>query len=274
MSRKLNYIPRINSYEYIRKEMYRDLQYRLGDRMRRTSLGRPLYERMNVQVITTQECPYNCPFCIERKNPMEGQQDFDKQVSSLVEVLREHRNARVTITGGEPSLYPEHVRALSDAYKANSNNVFLSINTAGFDDSITGLGHINLSVNKYVRPDISLFHGCTYQTVFNDEEMTLQNIREVILNTPHADSFSFRFISSLEKHDYDVSIWNSLQDSDDVKISTFRIGDFFVYATFDFCGKHARVTLGDMNQQRQNNYADGYSNIIIHPSGEIRTNWR
>lgn len=36
----------------------------------------------------------------------------------------------------------------------------------------------------------------------------------------------------------------------------------------------ARLTLGDMWQQRNNDYKDGYSNIIIHPDGTIGTNWR
>ena len=40
------------------------------------------------------------------------------------------------------------------------------------------------------------------------------------------------------------------------------------------CMQHARVTLGDMWQQRHNNYGDGYSNIIIHPDGRVSTNWR
>ncbi len=47
-----------------------------------------------------------------------------------------------------------------------------------------------------------------------------------------------------------------------------------MYATFNYAGKHARVTLGDMWQQQHNNYEDGYSNIIIHPDGHVVTNWK
>ena len=67
---------------------------------------------------------------------------------------------------------------------------------------------------------------------------------------------------------------NDLQNDAEIDVHTFRIGDFFVYATFDYAGKHARVTLGDMWQQRHNDYGDGYSNIIIHPDGRITTNWK
>ena len=73
MSEKMKYIPHINSYEDIRNEMNNDLQYRLNSRKERTSLGVPLYYRINVQIITTQECPYSCPFCLERQNPMTGE---------------------------------------------------------------------------------------------------------------------------------------------------------------------------------------------------------
>ena len=52
MSSKMNQIPFLSSYEDVRAEMNRDLQYRLNSRTARTSLGRPLYYRINVQMIT------------------------------------------------------------------------------------------------------------------------------------------------------------------------------------------------------------------------------
>lgn len=274
MSRKLNFIPHIPNYDYIRDQMKTDLEYRLSDRHRKTSLGRPLYERINVQVIMTHECPYHCPFCLERKNPMQGSQNIYEQVLSLIQVLKEHQQARVTITGGEPSLYPDYVRHLADTYRLWSDNVFLAINTAGYDNSIGDMGHINLSVNDYVHPDVKKFPGCTYQTVLTDDKMSIANLKKIMSSNPDAGSFSFRFLSGLEKKDYDVSIWNDLQNDPEVEVKTFRIGDFFVYCTFNWNGHHARVTLGDMFQQQHNNYQDGYSNIIIHPDGKIGTNWR
>lgn len=114
MSSKLHKIPHFNSYDDIRAEMQNDLQYRLANRTDKTSLGRPLYYRINVQLILTQECPYNCPFCLERKNPMQGDNNFKAQIESLKKILSEHPNARLTITGGEPGLYPNHVSELID----------------------------------------------------------------------------------------------------------------------------------------------------------------
>ena len=226
MSRKLSFIPHVPDYAYIREQMENDLQYRLKNRKRKTSLGRPLYERINVQLITTQECPYCCPFCMERKNPMTGIFEPQKQLTALKSVLEEHPNARLTITGGEPSLYPEHIRDLVDVFKENSNGVFVTINTAGYNPEINGLAHINLSVNAYVRPDPARFPGCTYQTVLSESDMTIDKIKEIMCSNGGANNFSFRFLSGLEKHDYDVSIWNELQNDEEIEVSTFRIGDF------------------------------------------------
>ena len=180
MSRKLSFIPYIPNYEFIKEQMQEDLKYRLTDRKRLTSLGRPLYERINVQIVMTQECPYNCPFCMERKNPMTGLFDAEQQILSLKKVLKEHPNARLTITGGEPGLYPEHVKKLVDVFKQNSNNVFVCINTAGYSTELNGIAHINLSVNDYVKPDYREFPDCTYQTVLIGNEMNISNIKKII----------------------------------------------------------------------------------------------
>lgn len=270
MSSKMTVIPFIHSYADIRIEMNNDLQYRLQNRMQRTSLGRPLYYRINVQLIMTQECPYSCPFCLERQHPMSGNNDFMEQLESLKRVLSEHPDARLTITGGEPGLYPDHVADIVDTFKQYSNNVFCSINTSGFSKDLNGLAKINLSRNDFVHEDPSKFPGCTVQTIMGAP--TIQEIKKYM--EMDAENFSFRFLSGLGNKDYPVDVWNELQNDEEVDVHTFRIGDFFVYATFDYNGKHARVTLGDMWQQQHNDYGDGYSNIIIHPDGVVSTNWR
>lgn len=272
MSRKLNFIPNFESYDWIRNQMNEDLKYRLESRNKTTSFGRPLYERINVQIIMTQECPYRCPFCLERQHPMAGNNNFKNQIESLKKILDEHPNARLTITGGEPTLYLEQVRKIADTFNSFSNKIFLSLNTAGYDSNVVDIiDNINLSFNDYVHPDIKQFPNATFQTVLNNGRMDWKNISEIIENT-NMDKFSFRFLSGLNKSDYPIDIWKDIQEN--AEVHTFRVGDFFVYATFDYKGKHARITLGDMYQQTHNNYENGYSNIIIHPDGRIGTNWR
>lgn len=274
MTRKLNFIPDIPNYEWVRNQMEKDLEYRLSTRMDKTLLGRPLYYRINVQIILTQECPYNCPFCIERKNPMKGQFDSKKQKESLLYILKEHPDARLTITGGEPGLYPEYVAELVDIYKKNSNQKFVSINTSGYSKKLANIAHVNLSINDYVKPNPKDFPGCTLQTVFEDKKMTIANIKEFMDEHKDVSLFSFRYISDTAKHDYNIEVFQEIKEDKDIQINTFRIGDFFVYLTFNYKGKHGRITLGDMYQQKQNDYKNGYSNIIIHPDGKIGVNWK
>lgn len=272
MSRKLSFIPPIPNYEWMRQQMQEDLKYRLETRKERTSLGRPLYYRINVQIIMTQECPYHCPFCLERQHPMKGCFQASAQKEALKQILKEHPNARLSITDGEPGLYPDHVKDLVDIYKTYSNQTFVSINTSGYDPIIHDMAHINLSINDYVKPNPHLFPNATIQTVLTDEQMNLTFIKNYMLRYPN-HQYSFRYLSGLDKHDYDIHIFNELQNDPEITIHTFRIGDFFVYATFDYQGVHARITLGDMYQQTHNDYQDGYSNIIIHPDGRIGINW-
>lgn len=279
MSRKLDFVPFIKDYSWIRNQMDEDLKYRLSNRLTKTSLGRPLYERINVQLILTRECPYRCPFCVERQNPMMGKNDFDKQITSLLGVLNEHPNARLTITGGEPCLYIEHVRNIVNLYKNNSNGVFVSVNTTGCDERIYDIEgvKINLSVNDFVNntDKVRFSDRICYQTILDNNRMNKDNIISIMTDNDKFDNFSFRFLSNCDTDtDYSVNIWNDIQSDDRFKIGNFRIGDFFTYLTFDYGTKHGRITLGDMFHQIHNDYKDGYSNIIIHPNGEVKTNWK
>lgn len=279
MSRKLDFVPKLNSYKDVLDEMDNDFNYRMDSRLEETFLGRPLYERINLQIVMTQECPYKCPFCLERKHPMKGHNDFEAQLKSLKKVLLAHPNARLTLTGGEPSLYINHVKDIYNTYKQLSNNVFMSINTTLYDKDILSVGEgdiiFNISVNDYVKPDLSLFNDkCCYQTILDNEHMTVSNIKKIMDEHIDINNYSFRFLTELGKSDYSIDIFNDIQNDEDFKVKTFRIGDFFVYLTFEYKGNRGRITLGDMNVQMNRDYKYGYSNIIIHPDGHISTNWK
>lgn len=285
MSCKLSFIPEIKDYDYIRQEMNKDLEYRLENRTDKTMYGRPLYKNINVQIITTHECQFNCPFCMERQNPMEGWQNFAAQAASLYNVLMIHPDARITVTGGEPLLYSHHVNTLYNIYKNYSNRNAFYVNTTGFGNTVYGQSlnrdiPLNISVNNHLPPlDLKYFRNrITVQTVMDDEKMHLDYLRKwALAHNNRLAAFSFRFLSGLDKHDYSVDIWNELRQDLYIKCVTFRIGDFFVYCNYydEALATFCRVTLGDMWQQQHNDYKDGaYSNLIIHPDGSIGQNWK
>lgn len=98
---------------------------------------------------------------------------------------------------------------------------------------------MNVSVNDYVKPDNGSFmwNKSTLQTVVKDENMRLSHLRDWIKsveedNKCHPFSYSFRFLSGLDCKDYPVEIWNELRCDPDIEISSFRIGDFFVYCNY------------------------------------------
>lgn len=159
MSSKLHKIPHFNTYDDIRVEMQNDLQYRLANRTDETSLGRPLYYRINVQLILTQECPYNCPFCLERKNPMQGENDFTAQIESLKKILSEHPNARLTITGGgtqQIKVCESQIVAMrgrnpdnpSDRTTGSPTEQRLEVNMQGTSNCLTSVQKDNLLLEK------------------------------------------------------------------------------------------------------------------------------
>ena len=290
MSSKLNYIPKITSYNDIRDEMNRDLEWRLSNRKKKTLYGRPLYYNMNVQIIITHECLFECSFCMERQNPMGGKADFAAQAASLYNVLQLHPTARVSVTGGEPLLYPYHINKLYEIYLHYGKQKFFVVNTTGYDatkaEKVLSSIPFNVSVNDSVQYDERIIpypRRLTLQTIVKDEYMRLSYLRDWIrqkeVETQESScEYSFRFLSGLGGKDYSIDIWNDLRWDPKIRIDSFRIGDFFVYCNyFDYeLNRTCRITLGDMYQQKCNlkKYGDAYSNIIIHPEGKIGVDWQ
>lgn len=278
MSRKLSCIPnKFNNYSAVLEEMENDFQYRFSDRQRLTSFGRPLYERINLQMVITQACPFNCSFCLERQNPQGAVNNFNEQIKSLKKILIEHPNARLSITGGEPMLYPEHVRKIISI--AKSTATFISLNTTGklsIPKDIQEQCHLNISDNSEVHSDLSLFENnknVTIQTIFSSEDMTLENIKKYMNNHSNHKNFSFRYLTTIGENNYNVNILNEIRNDSEIILHTFRIGDFFMYVTAMYNKQHFRITLGDMTLQQNREYKNTYSNLIINAEGEIQKNW-
>lgn len=272
MTRKLDFIPDFESYEDVRKLMDEDFEYRFEDRKRETALGRPLYERINVQAVITQACPFKCSFCLERVNPQGAKNAFKKQLEALSRILEEHPNLRLTITGGEPGLYPKHVKKLVEMAKPTAE--FISVNSTGYRDGVRDVGcAVNISDNAEVHPELDSWKDACIQTIFSNPMMTLDNVKSYMDNHPEHTQFSFRYLTDINISEYNIDILKEMKEDPDIKVGTFRVGDFFMYCTANYNGAHFRITLGDMKIQQDREYKGTYSNIIITPEGEIKLNW-
>ena len=278
MSRKLSCIPnKFNNYNAVLDEMENDFQYRFTNRQRSTSFGRPLYERINLQMVITQACPFKCSFCLERQNPQGAVNNFNEQIKSLKKILAEHPNARVSITGGEPLLYPEHIKNIISLVKDTAT--FVSLNTTGklpIPQDIKEQCHLNISDNSEIHSDLSPFENnenVTVQTIFSSENMTLKNIKNYMDMHPNHKNFSFRYLTTIGENDYNINILNEIRNNSEIDLHTFRIGDFFMYVTAMYKNQHFRITLGDMTLQQNREYKNTYSNLIINAEGEIQKNW-
>ncbi len=273
MSKKLNYIPDYKNYQEILKEMDEDFDYRFNTRREETIFGRPLYYNINVQMVITQACPFNCSFCIEKINPTGDKANFPKQLESLKKILEVHDNIRLTITGGEPGLYVDHIDDIKSLLDEYNKTLFACINSTGYNNNIKGTGFsLNISDNNEVSVDKTAYPDACLQTIFEDKDMTVKNIKKYMDENIQKE-FSFRFLTEMDKSDYDIKIFNEIKDDKDIKLKVFRVGDFFVYLTGIYKGNKFRITLGDMKTQHNRNYNGTYSNIIITPNGEIKTNW-
>jgi len=276
MTRKLDFIPNYKTYKDVKKDMDEDFKYRYLSRNRTTIFGRPLYERINVQMVITQACPFKCSFCLERQYPQGADkfQNFEQQLKSLDLILKEHPNARITITGGEPGLYPKHVKAICDKAK---DVTFVSVNTTGCNEKLKKIGcHINISHNSEVQLDLSLWENLdnvTLQTIFSNKDMTIENMLNYMDDHPNYKNFSFRYLTDINISEYNISIFDEIKNNKNIELKTFRVGDFFVYLIGNYNGKHFRITLGDMKKQIDRHYDGTYSNIIVLPNGNIQTNW-
>lgn len=55
-----------------------------------------------------------------------------------------------------------------------------NLDDLAYDVLMDKYGHVNLSVNPYVKPELASFKDFTYQTVLQDDEMTIENIKRIV----------------------------------------------------------------------------------------------
>ena len=251
-----------------------------------------LYRRLNVQLVTTNKCPFNCPFCIEKVNPSAAENRDEKaQLVSLIRIIdvlqKNGMEPTVSITGGEPTLFPVflgEVKTLLTEAKIAHN-----LNTALGDP--VGFERVNLSVHSqnYVRnarifgmPRTRYWDSlpqATIQSVIGPEMDSSDKIRSFLYNFPNK-RFSMRFPTRTEQCEpFD---WKPLFDSlsQDSKFSFVqqKIGDYYFYEEWKFGDKLIHLSYSDLVQlskykEKEELEKNFVRAIVILPDGTVKFDW-
>ena len=259
-----------------------------------------LYRRLNVQLLVTKRCPFHCPFCIERENPVGGKNEQEElQIVNLIKVLKSMKESglepTVSITGGEPMLKPAFVGTVIDIL--DGMNVLYNINTSGYignEDVIAVLKkakRINLSVHSADAKNNAMifdrvperywldpiFENATIQKVFNSEsECELSAVTGFVHNFPQK-RFSLRFPT----YDVDVDtlewkrLFRSLEDNCQNNFIQQKVGDYYWYEDWSCAEKHLHLSFSSLKQLRRNQEQDRdfVRAVIIEPNGDIKYDW-
>lgn len=259
-----------------------------------------LYKRLNIQLLVTKRCPFNCSFCIEKENPIGGSDEQESlQFNNLNKILLSMEVAGLTptvsITGGEPMLKPEFVNKTTQLL--DNLNVPYNINTSGYIGSeearvvLCKAKRTNLSVHSFNavensvifgrKPERywldSVFNKSTIQKVFTtNEECHLPFVKHFIHNF-NQDRFSFRFPT--EDLNIDTLEWKylfkELENDKDCSFIQQKIGDYYWYEDWLINEKHVHISFSSLKQlvRNQNQESDFVRAVIVEPNGTIKYDW-
>ena len=260
-----------------------------------------LYKNINVQVVMTKACPFDCPFCVEKVNPISpaaGTAPVDGKKGLILRLCqslyKSGCNPTFSITGGEPMLYPqdsiEIQKFICDlGYKVN-------INTCGIvtDKNIMdNFERINLSVHdSNPLKNSKIFGGMRekYWEEFDPNTTTIQKVLNLpctgmdlgtfILHLPKFKRFSFRLpTQSLDEKNWD---WTKFMEtipkyyySSSWKFLQQKIGDYYFYEDWMWANKHIHISYSSIQQLREYKIrGDNFVRaIIICPDNTIQYDW-
>jgi len=259
-----------------------------------------LYRRLNVQLMVTKKCPFDCPFCIEKINAV-GKEDRNEilQKENLKKLLEELVSngiePTVSITGGEPTLFCHYVADIKNML--DDMGIICNINTAGVLNTesrelFQTFERVNLSVHSNNRAKNNEIFGLLRKDYWNDDSLKHATIQSVVqladaselkdfLNSFSQKRFSVRFpsetstASSIEWRD----LFRAIETDDDFKFVQQKIGDYYWYEEYLYKGeKVVRFSFSSMRQLEY--YKERFSDeshltraCIVLPNGQIRFDW-
>lgn len=281
--------------------------------------GKPIvniYKNINLQVLVTKACNYRCPFCIENDGQPSEINRGKNWIPYLVrETLQEYKNQGVTptisITGGEPTLFPDRLFNVLDIIGSfgiprvnlNTNGTNLQIPT-----SFPWL-KINLSRHHYLVNANKKIFGEQYDPTNEPKDYTpftlqcvlmkdyIHSIPGIINYIDHfsrkgAKGFSFRGLSTLDDNKgYQQERAFTLDQSLNIKpildeIATDerfefvqqKIGDHYIYEFYKYDDRFLRFTYSNFSwlravESKERENGQWFSRAtIIHPDS-VYTGW-
>lgn len=263
-----------------------------------------LYRRLNIQVLVTKRCPFSCPFCVERMNPVGGiaKENCMRQVEVLKDVIsavgKAGLNPTVSFTGGEPMLNPAHVNEMM--HLLEENHVMYNVNTSGClmnascYPTLMAASRINLSVHESDPIKNGAIFGRAAEEYWNNPIFAANKttIQKVITTKPDLSSicqfiqafpqkrFSLRFptedenVSSIEWRELFLELQKECHG--DIKFIQQKIGDYYWYEEWMIGDKLVHFSFSSLKQLHRNKLNERETIIralIIEPDGTIKYDW-
>lgn len=257
----------------------------------------------HVHIKCTDHCDANCSFCIEqseRNNPQNTNRVIESTKNVLSELAMQGHLKTVSITGGEPTLFPliEELVNLVNSYKLK----LFSINTNGrYLNRIpkSFCGWVNIS--KHSINDKDVFNRdfrvtpemiIDFKNKHKDAKVRLQCVLGVTKKMNTIGDI-IDFIHEYRNVVDDFSFRNLIIENNETKVNEllfkFRymllenaefveqcIQDYYVYETFKMFG--TTITLSWSNMKELSKYNESHDSnfleeIIIHPDGTVSGSW-
>ena len=273
-----------------------------------------IYKHINVQMVISKLCNYRCPFCIERDNDQNlalerYMWDVLEQVLSCYD---DHGiKPSVSITGGEPTLFPDDLQRVWHTIRAWGAEKRTNINTNGSElgvlRELKGI-RINLSRHHYCESKArEIFHTTNDLAYTMPANTSMQCVlrRDYIGSLPEikkyieffslfgVEGFFFRGLSALDpEKNYGIegmftaaqkvdffAILNEVANDPDFLFVQQKIGDHYVYEIYLYKGKPVRFTYSNFEFLRKVETEERRKGLwysratIITPTGHTYAGW-
>jgi len=237
-----------------------------------------IYKNINIQVLVTRECTKRCWFCCEAGDDTDIVMS-DNIYGSLIYLLEKYTEigitSNVSITGGEPTLYPGKVNKLieiCDRYKVKA-----VVNTNGYNIKPIHKCLMNVSVQ-----------GIHDLETHDRESLCLQkmivesDVKSVVMFMNYYYYFNciklFSFRGMYDRPGDYFELVSNVSNDNRFEFIQQKIGDYYHFEMYKYL-KHncfLRFTFADMSFLREKEVKEKvrYSRAnIIQPNGDTYTGW-